>query len=98
VRVLLVLDQEILNSLQVLVNGVPLEIIKVQEPAGTWLLDAIIPVTVLAYHPGMARLCFVVPHTIVPNQIDPGNPDRRSLGLAINWIAVTPVQEMDTLL
>lgn len=91
VHILLVLAEEILTDMQVLMNSVLLMVDRSQAQSGMWVLEAIVPRTVLERQPGLARLQFVVPRTLVPNQLDPGNPDQRALGVAIHQISVSPV-------
>jgi hypothetical protein len=52
------------------------------------ILRAAVPQAVLALDPDATVLTLHVDHTLSPSESMPGSEDRRSLGLALDWLVV----------
>lgn len=93
VHVLSVLDPAIIESLKVFVNGRRLEHEVTATPEGTRIVSARIRAQSPVETDG-TRITFEIAKTVRPRDISKGaNPDRRWLGLAVNWIELAPVAE-----
>jgi hypothetical protein len=90
IRVLHAVAPEILDTLRLEVNGNTIALERHVDPAGSNLFAGRIPAPVLARRAGAARLVFIVDRTIEPRSLDPSSDDRRRLGLAFNWIDISP--------
>lgn len=81
-----------IDGLSLSVNKViiPLQRQSVIDPNG-WVFEGIIPQKALTQSAPVARLIFTVPKTAIPNEINPESPDKRKLGVAVDWLEITPV-------
>ena len=83
------LQTDMLDSIQLRVNDVPLELVKNQIDKGEVLFTGVIKQAVLAKNP-LTRLEFEVNRTLAPAELDPTHPDRRQLAVRFNWINIQP--------
>jgi hypothetical protein len=84
------LAPDVLDSLQLEVNSVPIPLIRRTDEHGTTQFDGLIPAPALAKTTGHSRITFLINRTIVPADVNTKSTDRRRLGLAFNWIEVKP--------
>lgn len=88
-QVMHALKPEVLSRTQLLIDDTPL-VVRVQAEAGGHVLEAELPENLTAAPQGTARLVIRVPELYRPCDLDPTNPDRRLLGLAITSISLVP--------
>ncbi len=89
-RVLLALAPDVLENLALTVNGQPVLLAGSRDEAGATVFEGRIPRAVLESRSDLTRLEFLVNRTLVPNLVDPTNPDVRELGIAVNWVELEP--------
>lgn len=89
-RVVHALAPDVLASLALRVNDYPVTLSRQVDDAGTSIFEGLIPKSVIAAGGGVSRLIFRVNRTLVPSEVDPSSADRRALGLAFNWIDLSP--------
>ncbi len=82
---------EVVESLELDVNGQPIPLTYKYSDVGTITYEGIIKVSALQKHPGLATLSFKVKQTINPRSIDPTTIDERYLGIALTRIEITPL-------
>jgi hypothetical protein len=86
---------EVFESLTVLVNGVPIDLISDQGDSRL-VLSGVIPSRLVSGEQPYTRITFRLAKTHRPVDITGGeNRDDRSLGIALGWLEITPV-EADT--
>ena len=90
VHIIDAITPSVLSGLRLLVNGRPVEVEIEATTLGTFLVRA----AALSPSNGVAddvlRVTFQVEETLRPCDVRSGSDDRRSLGLAVNWIELTP--------
>ena len=93
-RILNTIDLKLFAGLEVVVNGrtVPLRTVD-GEGTNFRTIEADIPREILNTQEKIVRLDITVPFTVSPASCWPGNPDYRSVGLAVNWVLLQPVAE-----
>lgn len=84
------LQGDMLDSIRLQVNGVPLELAKKQTGKVEALFTGVIKQSILVQKP-LTRLEFLVNRTLAPAELDPTHPDRRQLAVRFNWIDIQPV-------
>jgi hypothetical protein len=91
-RVINAIHTDVLDSLQVLVNGNLTEL-EVLDGAGSTVRTyrTTIPQTWLNPADSFVRLAFQVEKTLSPHSQESWNPDRRKLGVAIHWVDLRPM-------
>ncbi len=92
-RVIRYLSQEILDSLRLRVNGLPIELKRHSEKFGKVIFEGSIPKSALTSRKNFSRLEFEIDKTTNPHFENPDDPTNRNLGIAINKINFTPKAE-----
>jgi hypothetical protein len=82
-----VIEPEILDAIALTFNGRPLDVTKSRSDSGRWFVDTILDPQPDDLDP---HLSLTVPRTARPLDLS-GSADRRWLGLALNWIELSPV-------
>jgi hypothetical protein len=85
-HVIHVLDPATLEGAELSFNGKRVRVTKTPTPEGTWVIDGVID----PMRENDPYFSLVVPHTARPLDVM-GSPDRRWLGLAVNWIELSVV-------
>jgi hypothetical protein len=80
----------ILSGLRLLVNDRPVESKIEATTVGTVLVCAVARPSMDGFANEVLRVTFEVEATLRPCDVRPGSDDRRSIGLAVNWIEVAP--------
>lgn len=88
--VALAITEEVLASLVVSVNDQPVDVSRCQLENSATICEAYVPKGVLALRPGCAEVRFEVSNTVMPREVIPGSEDSRPLGIALNWLEITP--------
>ena len=78
----------ILSGLRLLVNDRPVELEIEATTLGTFLVRAIALSPSNSFANDVLRVTFGIEETLRPCEMRPGNDDRRSLGLAVNWTSL----------
>jgi len=84
------MDDEITKSLQLKVNNIPVNIKTIKHDKKQITFEGIIPKTILKGK-DLTHLDFQVCKTIPPKSINPKSSDPRKLGLAFEWLKLTPI-------
>ena len=90
VHILAAITPDILRSLRLFVCDRPVEFEIEATTFGTFLMRATALSPANSFADDFLRLTFQVEETLRPCEVQPGSGDRRSLGLAVNWIEITP--------
>lgn len=93
-RVLMVLDQEIVEKLSLTINNVPVYIQHKQSADGTFIFRGQVPSQ--ATSQPFLHFVFSIPKTIAPYDVDPSNKDARHLGFLLNWVKLDTTKENNT--
>lgn len=89
------MNPDILISLQLKVNETHIELKKSSSfirRLGT-TFEGIIPKAALSDKPNFTRLTFEVNRTVSPKSTNPDSTDDRKMGLAFDWIKISPVEK-----
>jgi hypothetical protein len=84
VHIIHVVDESLLRTMRLTLKGVSLEYTLERMPDGTWLVTCTAPAD-----PERLQLTIGLARTVRPFD-SLGSEDRRWLGIAVNWIEVTP--------
>ena len=82
--VLKVLQPEIIEQLSLNINDFPVPLIHREDPDGSYVFTSVIPPDAVSGQ--FLKLVFMVPMTVLPRTVDPGNLDTRHLGILLNWV------------
>jgi glycosyltransferase involved in cell wall biosynthesis len=85
IHIIHVVDDTLLQSMRLTLKGVSLEYTLENMPDRTWLVTCIAPTD-----PERLQLTINLAHTVRPFDAR-GSEDRRWLGVAVNWIEVSPI-------
>lgn len=88
------LEQDVLEGLEIELNGVPLDLERRVTTEGVRLAGTIASIRREGRErsrPGVVQLCFRVPRLLRPCDVDPASSDDRRLGVAVSGIRLTPV-------
>jgi len=87
-----VIAPQVLTTLQVSANGIPVVLTSTSATICPMLYRAMLPRSILARHNSKAdavKLTFNVERTISPQDIILSRPDPRQLGIALSWLSLT---------
>ena len=87
-RVLAPLSADVLDSLSVECDDLPVALSRCREPEGTTVYHGLLPPRPAQ---GLTSLRFRIARTLRPVDLDPASTDSRALGLPFNWLEVQPV-------
>jgi hypothetical protein len=92
-RIVHALQPQILAGLEIRVNGEPvrLQVWRRTSVPANIEVEAAVPAGLLEEHSGRARISINVPEVVRPCDLDPANPDKRELGVAVDRIQLLPV-------
>lgn len=85
IHILFAIDQELLSTLNIVVNGRTAERVVERTPAGTWMLNCRLD---LPSSDRELEVMLRVNRTVRPFDISP-SMDRRWLGVAVNWVELS---------
>ncbi|MBX9769015.1 MAG: sulfotransferase family 2 domain-containing protein, partial [Bdellovibrionales bacterium] len=85
-------DTEQMGQMKVTVNGLVMDLqaLYVEPDYLSGSFYTRITTELLAKNPAYCRLEFHITKTVRPNDLDPSNPDTRSLGICLGWIHLGP--------
>lgn len=95
-RALYAAAPDILDSLTLWVNGDQIALVRAQENSGAVLISGLIPKESLARSAGLARLEVRTARVASPQLHSRGSgtpDDRRSLGVALDWLRIEPADD-----
>ena len=87
-RVIMSMAPDVLQSLTLRVNDLPVPVTTVAEGNGPIIFRATIPQALLATNTRATVLTFHINRTLIPGKVIPGSDDGRSLGLAFDWLHI----------
>ena len=90
IHILAPLSDDVLPTLRFSVNDDRVNLDRIREPTGGWLLRGRIGTETLGKSSGETRFTFEIARTVVPADLDPGSNDYRALGLAFHWLELKP--------
>jgi hypothetical protein len=90
VHILDAITPGILSGLRLFVYDRPVEFEIEATALGTFVVRAAALYPSNSFANDFLRLTFQVEETLRPCEVRPGSDDQRSLGLAVNWIEITP--------
>lgn len=90
-RVIASCTDEILNKLRLTSNGIDIPLELTADPNGGIVFTGRLPSETLARLSAVTELTWVLPYTRHPSSWDPGNPDPRRLGIAVNLVELKPL-------
>lgn len=88
-RIAHVLRSSVLQGLRIYINGQPVDI-AVRPEGAFFIVDGIVPSSVMEIGGGRVRIVFAVTETVRPRDLNPELSDSRSLGIALSAISLTP--------
>jgi hypothetical protein len=86
-----IVPSDILNSLTVAVNQQPIELATLHSDQGAWFLHGFVPKAILSSQSPFTECTFKVDRVFSPNEVNPLDPDTRSVGVALNFVQIFPV-------
>jgi hypothetical protein len=86
-RVLRAIAPDVLSSLRLTVNGMPVALLTARDAEGGTTFSGIIPARVVDVDPDNTRLVFAVDRVVTPRSLGI-NDDERTLGLRFDWIRI----------
>jgi hypothetical protein len=89
-RVVAAQAPDILDSLRVTANGVPVDLKRTNDTAATAVYTGTITGAAASARRPFLRLEFEVNRTVAPRAADPASQDERLLGLAFAWLEIEP--------
>jgi hypothetical protein len=95
IRLINALAQDIYDSFALRANAEPVPLDLIEGRSSVRVLQGVIPRAVLERaQDGILRLEFLTSRTMSPRDRDSSNPDDRLVGVAVNWIDVSPAAEV----
>ena len=89
-----VLDERIIDEMAVFVNGHPIEMTGIPSDVPGRVFQGEVPQEVVESNAAFTRLSITVPFTVRPCDCESHSDDTRSVGLAVNWIDLSPISDV----
>jgi hypothetical protein len=94
-RVIRAISPELLDNLSVQVNGKAIDLTRVSDGGHGAIYRGLIPSEHLQKQ-NLTQLAFQVSETVAPQSLEPGSRDDRPLGIAFNWLRISPLRVEST--